>query len=127
MRTARESAQSEVPATDNATALSQPEPMIVDETVFTEQTHFDSPTDDLPPADTQPARSLGDVVAADLRGANTILKLIRYEAHIERSLFRTLAKLERLQEKRLAKEAKSDEAMDIEPEPIQPPTADCCN
>ena len=89
------------------------------ETVFTEQTHFDPPTNDPPPAITQPARSLGDVVAADLRGANTILKLKRYEAHIERSLFRTLAKLERLQEKRLAKEAKDDEPMDIEPEPIR--------
>jgi len=39
-----------------------------------------------------PVRSLGDVVAADLRGANTILKLKIYKAHIERGPFNILAK-----------------------------------
>jgi len=66
------------------------------------------------PANTRPARSLGDVVAADLRGPNTILKLNRYEAHIERSLFRTLSELERLQQRRLARQAAAPEPIDTE-------------
>ena len=126
LKAEREKAKPQTSCTD-AAAPSPPEPVIVDETVFTEQTHFDLPTDDLPPADTQPSRSLGNVVAADLRGSNTILKLKRYEAHIERSLFRNLAKLEHFQEKRLAREVKVNGPMDIESEPIQAPTEDCCN
>ncbi|MCD6393260.1 MAG: hypothetical protein J7M40_07105 [Planctomycetes bacterium] len=124
LNASRESAQSEVPDSKAPSSnVPQPDQAASSppaETVFTEQTHFDPPTNDPLPAITQPARSLGDVVAADLRGPNTILKLKRYEAHIERSLFRTLAKLERLQEKRLAKEARADEPMDIEPGPILP-------
>ncbi|MBE0536903.1 MAG: hypothetical protein IH624_14660, partial [Phycisphaerae bacterium] len=91
------------------------------EPVFTKQTHCDQDpsSDDLPapgPAasNVQPARSLGDVVAADLRGPNTILKLNRYEAHIERSLFKTLSELERLQHRRLARETAAPEPIDTE-------------
>jgi len=87
--------------------------------VFTKQTHCegcaaDPPVSEYPPSDARPARSLGDVVAADLRGPNTILKLNRYEAHIERSLYKTLSELERLQQRRLARETADPEPIDTE-------------
>jgi len=144
MRKARQSADPYAydPAFDHGPALPQ-DVLAATECVFTEQTHLDPgtadpltadpsgadlslteqshcdhepdpPAPEMASADAQPARSLGDVVAADLRGPNTILKLNRYEAHIERSLFKTLSEIERLQQRRLARETAAPEPIDTE-------------
>ncbi len=48
-------------------------------------------------------RTLGEAVIAGLEGAGILNKFIRYEAHIDRMLSRSVRDLERVQEKRLGK------------------------
>ena len=51
----------------------------------------------------------GEVVGADLAGDETLLKLARYEAQIERAYYRALDGLQRMQESRRARESASDD------------------
>ena len=45
-------------------------------------------------------RTLGEAVIVGLEGAGILIKFIRYEAHIDRMLSRSIRELERVQEKR---------------------------
>jgi hypothetical protein len=51
-------------------------------------------------------RTLGEAVIASLEGAGILNKFIRYEAHIDRMLSRSIRELERVQEKRKRAESR---------------------
>ena len=66
---------------------------------------------DVPGEDSQ---ALGRIVRSDFAGGSRLERLLRYEGQIERSLYRALAELQRLQYIR-----KRNEAIWVEPEPKQ--------
>ncbi len=57
--------------------------------------------------------SLGQAVHADFAGSNTLGKFRRYEAHIDRTLYKTLHELQRLQAARLGQKVSAPLAIDI--------------
>ena len=58
------------------------------------------PEDELDRVRPRRRRTLGEAVMAGLEGAGILNKFIRYEAHIDRMLSRSIRELERVQEKR---------------------------
>lgn len=58
------------------------------------------PEDEPKPVETKRRRTLGEAVIAGLEGTGILNKFIRYEAHIDRMLSRSIRELERVQEKR---------------------------
>ena len=61
-----------------------------------------------------PLQSLGTVFAQDSGEERAILTLSRYEAAIERSLFRALHELERLQARRLGADVPPPATVDVD-------------
>jgi hypothetical protein len=57
---------------------------------------------------------LGQSVSHDLKGQNILSKFIRYESQVERSLFKAMHELERLQALRLGREASVPVAVDVD-------------
>ena len=57
--------------------------------------------------------SLGRAVHADFAGSNTLGKFRRYEAHIDRKLYKALHELQRLQAVRLGRKVSAPLAIDI--------------
>jgi hypothetical protein len=58
--------------------------------------------------------SLGRAVHADFAGSNTLGKFRRYEAHIDRTLYKALHELQRLQAARLGHKVTAPVAIDID-------------
>lgn len=58
--------------------------------------------------------SLGQAVHADFAGPNTLGKFRRYEAHIDRTLYKALHELQRLQAARLGHKVSAPIAIDID-------------
>ena len=57
---------------------------------------------------------LGQSVSHDLKGQNILTKFIRYESQVERSLFKAMHELERMQALRLGKETSVPVAIDVD-------------
>ncbi len=66
-----------------------------------------------PDKDKLQKRTLGELVRADLAGANILSKFHRYEAHIDRVLYRALHELQRLQAKRLGQAVSAPVSIDV--------------
>ena len=65
--------------------------------------------------DVQPDKmSLGQAVHADFAGPNTLGKFRRYEAHIDRTLYKALHELQRLQAARFGQKVAAPVAIDID-------------
>lgn len=64
--------------------------------------------------DIQDEMSLGQAVHADFAGPNTLGKFRRYEAHIDRTLYKALHELQRLQAARLGHKVAAPLAIDID-------------
>jgi len=58
--------------------------------------------------------TLGQAVQADLAGANILIKLNRYEAHIDRVLYKALHELQRLQARRAGQQVDAPHIIDID-------------
>lgn len=58
--------------------------------------------------------SLGRALAGDYKSYCVTVRFSRYESHIERSLFRSLHELQRLQAKRQGQDIAAPVAVDIE-------------
>jgi hypothetical protein len=58
------------------------------------------PEDEPEPVEPKRRRTLGEAVISGLEGASVLGKFVRYEAHIDRMLSRSIRELERVQEKR---------------------------
>lgn len=67
-----------------------------------------------PASEPHKTRSLGHALASDYRSDGVTIKFSRYESHIERSLFRSLHELQRLQAKRHGQDVAPPAAIDIE-------------
>lgn len=65
-------------------------------------------------ASSDSARTLGSALAVDFKGPCVTTKFNRYESHIERSLFRNLHELQRLQAKRLGSDVAAPVAVDVD-------------
>jgi len=65
-----------------------------------EETGGSPPEDEPERVEPRRRRTLGEAVIAGLEGAGILNKFIRYEAHIDRMLSRSIRELERVQEKR---------------------------
>ncbi len=76
------------------------------------------PTDDPEPAPTpaeEPKKiTLGRAVRTDLEGANILIKLHRYEAHIDHVMYRALHELQRLQAKRMNQQIDAPHVIDVD-------------
>ena len=59
-------------------------------------------------------RTLGEIMRADLAGANILSRFHRYEAHIDRVLYRALHELERLQAKRRGQQIDAPHVLDVD-------------
>lgn len=66
-----------------------------------------------PDKDKLQKQTLGEVMRADLAGANILSKFHRYEAHIDRMLYRALHELERLQAKRRGQAVSAPVTIDV--------------
>lgn len=66
----------------------------------TEEVGGPKPEDEPERVEPRRRRTLGEAVIAGLEGAGILNKFIRYEAHIDRMLSRSVRELERVQEKR---------------------------
>ena len=62
----------------------------------------------------QDQMSLGQAVHADFAGPNTLGKFRRYEAHIDRTLYKALHELQRLQAARFGQKVSAPVAIDID-------------
>ena len=58
-------------------------------------------------------RTLGEVIRADLAGSNILSKFHRYEAHIDRILYRALHEFQRLQAKRRGQPVSAPVTIDV--------------
>jgi len=67
-----------------------------------------------PDKDKLQKRTLGELVRADLAGANILSKFHRYEAHIDRVLYRALHELQRLQAKRRGQQIDAPHVLDVD-------------
>jgi len=66
-----------------------------------------------PDKDKLQKRTLGELIRADLAGSNILSKFHRYEAHIDRILYRALHELQRLQAKRRGQPVSAPVTIDV--------------
>ena len=67
-----------------------------------------------PDTDKSRKHTLGEMVRADLAGSNILGKFHRYEAHIDRILYRALHELQRLQARRQGRQIDAPDVLDID-------------
>ncbi len=66
-----------------------------------------------PDKDKLQKRTLGEVIRSDLAGDNILSRFYRYEAHIDRVMYRALHELQRLQAKHLGQSVSAPVSIDV--------------
>ena len=79
---------------------------------YVDEPIFEDPVSE-PDKDKLQKRTLGESVKADLAGDNILSRFYRYEAHIDRVMYKALHELQRLQAKRLGQSVSAPVSIDV--------------